>query len=139
MAELDNLSQRYIKIKGRGQTRNFYYRGNYDQRSYQNRYSSDSGDRRISLVVEYNMDKIIGIDQGIIKSIEVILEEETLEEISNQIGIIEDRIIEADTEEIIEMIIMKEVELGLGTDNIQIILEGMIETTVGLDQVQELA
>ena len=38
--------------------------------------------------------------------------------------------------EIIEMIIMKEAEVGLGIDNIPII-EGMKEATVGLDQVQE--
>ena len=44
-----------------------------------------------------------------------------------------------DTEGIIEMITLEEVEVGLGTDSIQIILEGMIELVVGLDQVQELA
>ena len=38
-----------------------------------------------------------------------------------------------DREGIIEMIILKEVGVGLGTDNIQVILEGMIETVVGLD------
>ena len=43
-----------------------------------------------------------------------------------------------DTEEIIEMIIMKETEVGLGINNIQIIPEGMINVVVGLDQVQEL-
>ena len=64
-------------------------------------------------VVEYNMDRIIGTDQGIIRTIEVILEEEILEGIFGQI-----RIIEVDIEEIIETIIMKEVEVGLGIDNI---------------------
>ena len=34
--------------KRRGQMRNFYDKCNYDQRSYQNRYRSDSRDRRIS-------------------------------------------------------------------------------------------
>ena len=42
-----------------------------------------------------------------------------------------------DTEEIIEMIIMKEVEVGLGIDSFPITPEGMIEAVVGLDQVQE--
>ena len=43
-----------------------------------------------------------------------------------------------DIEEIIEMIITKEEEVGLGIDNIQIIPDGVIEVVVGLDQVQEL-
>ena len=42
-----------------------------------------------------------------------------------------------ETEEIIEMIIMKEVEVGPGIDNIQITPEGMTEVIVGLDQIQE--
>ena len=38
-------------------------------------------------------------------------------------------------EVIIEITILEEVEVGLGKDNIQIILEGMIEViAVGLDQ-----
>ena len=36
------------------------------------------------------------------------------------------------------MIIMKEVEGGIGIDNI-LIIEGMMKATVGLDQVQEPA
>ena len=63
----------------------------------------------------------------------MILEEEISEGICNQI-----KIIEVDIEEIIEMIIMKEVEVGVGRESIQIIPEGMIEVVVGLDQVQEL-
>ena len=43
-----------------------------------------------------------------------------------------------DTEVIIEMIILEEVGVGLETDNIQIISEGMIEAVVGIDQIQEL-
>ena len=38
-------------------------------------------------VVEYNMDRITETDQGIIRTIEVILEEDILEIISNQIKI----------------------------------------------------
>ena len=36
------------------------------------------------------------------------------------------------------MKVMKEVEVGLGMDSIPIILEGMTEVTIGLDQVQDL-
>ena len=91
------------------------------------------------LVVEYNMDRMTETDQGIIKIIEVISEEEILGGICNQIRILEVRIIVVDIEGIIEMIIMKEVEVGLGIGNIQIIPEGMIGVTVGLGQVQEQA
>ena len=53
---------------------------------------------------------------------------------------IEVNILEEDIETIIEMTILEEVEVGLGTDNIQVILAEMIEVAaVGLDQVQELA
>ena len=83
-------------------------------------------------LVEYNMDRITETDQGIIRTIEEILEEEILKEIYNEI-----KIIEVDTEEIIEMIIMKEVEVDLGMDNISIIPEQMIEEVGGLDQLQE--
>ena len=69
-------------------------------------------------VVEYNMDRIIEMDQGIIRTIGVNLEEEICCQI---------KIIEVDAE----------VEVGLGIDSILIILEGMIESTVGLDQIQE--
>ena len=86
--------------KGRGQTRNLYETHSYDQRNYQNRYRSNSGD---------------------------------------QIQVIEDKTTEMDIEEIIEMIIMKEVGVGLEKDNLQITSEGMTEViVVGLDQIQEL-
>ena len=63
----------------RGQTRNFYDRCNNSQRNYQNRYRSNSGDRRIHLVVEYSIDKITEIALGIIKTIGMNLGEEILE------------------------------------------------------------
>ena len=44
-----------------------------------------------------------------------------------------------DAEEITEMVIMKEVEVGLGIGYIHIIQEGMREVIVGLDQVQDPA
>ena len=66
----------------------------------------------------------------------MILEEESLEEISNQIRVAEVKIIQVDIEEIIEMIIMKKAEVGLGIDNI-LVIELTTDATVGLDQVQE--
>ena len=89
-------------------------------------------------VVGYSMDRMKETGEGIIRIIEVILQEEISEEICNQIEITEVKIVEVDTEEIIEMIITKEAEVGLGIDSIQIIPEGMIEVIVGLYQVQEL-
>ena len=52
--------------KGRGQTRNFYNKCNYDQRNYQNRYRLNSGDRRIKFSGR-SKDRIIEVDQGITK------------------------------------------------------------------------
>ena len=75
-------------------------------------------------VVEYNMDRIIETDQGVIITIEVTLEEGILEEICDpQIRNIEVKILEVDTEGIIAMLIMKEVGVGLGIGDIQIIPE----------------
>ena len=51
-------------------------------------------------VVGYNMERITDTDQGIIRTIEVIIEEEILEEICNQIRLIEVKVIEVDIEEI---------------------------------------
>ena len=81
------------------------------------------------------MDRITETDLGIIRTTEVISEAEIFEGICNQIRIIEVKIIEVDAEEIIEMIIMNEVGVGLGIDNIQIIPEQTIEVVAGLDQV----
>ena len=47
-------------------------------------------------VVEDNMDRIVEMDKGIIGTIEVTLEDEILEEISEQIRITEVKIIEVD-------------------------------------------
>ena len=49
------------------------------------------------------------------------------------------QILEVDIEEILEMTTLEEVEVGLGTDNIQVILEEMTEVVVvGQDQTPEL-
>ena len=61
------------------------------------------------------------------------------ETILEECKIIEVRIIEVDTEVIIETTILEEVEVSLEKDNIRAILEGMTEAVaVGEDQVREL-
>ena len=93
-------------------------------------------------VVEYNMDRMTETDKGIIRTVEVIFEDEILERICSQISpvwqITGVKIIEVDIEVVMEMIIVKEVEVALGIDSIPMILEGMIEVIVGLDQAQKL-
>ena len=71
--------------------------------------------------VEVSMDKIIEDDSIMSETMEMIIEEI----ISEIYKIIEVRILEVDTKRIIEMIILEEVGVDLGTDNIQIITEGM--------------
>ena len=78
------------------------------------------------------MDKIIEEDCIMLITIEMIIEEM----ISEMCKIIEVKILEMDTEGIIETIILEEAGVGLGTDNIQIISGGMIVVVVGLDQVK---
>ena len=61
------------------------------------------------LMAEYNLDRVMKTDLGIIRTIEVTLEEEILEVVCNpQIRIIEAKTLELDTEGIIETLIMKE-------------------------------
>ena len=78
--------------KRRGQTRKTYNRCHYGQRNYQNRYRPNSGDRRISFSSRIQYGQNTEIDQGMIKTIGMILEEKILEGISEQIRIIEHRI-----------------------------------------------
>ena len=84
-----------------------------------------------NLVVESNMDRIVEVDQGMDKTIGMTLGEETLEAMQGciKIKISEDQIIEVDIEEIIEVIIMKEIGVGLQKGHTQTILE-MIEVIV---------
>ena len=133
MVRISSLSLRYIKV--RGQTRNCYDL-NYDQRSYQNRNRSNSEDRRISFSgrIEYgqNYRDRPRYNQNYRGDF-------SLEEMCDlQIRFIENTIIEVDTEETIEMIIMIELGVGQKTDNTQTIPAGMTEVVLGLDQVQEL-
>ena len=84
--------------------------------------------------VEVSTDRIIGEDHDMLIIIEMILRETILVKCE----IIEVNILEVDIEIIIEMTTLKEVEVGLGKVNIQVILEGMPEIVVlGQDKVQE--
>ena len=112
--------------KRRGQTRNYY-----DQVNYQNRYRSNSGVGECYLGVDLSMDRIIEEDCNMLIIIEMTLEEDIL----GKHKIIEVRILEVDIEAIIEMTILEEVEIGLGKDNTQVILKGMIKVVV-VDQDQ---
>ena len=74
------------------------------------------------LLVEFSVDKIIEIDQGMNKAIGMMLEWEVLEEMWECIKTrtLEDRIIEVDIEETIGMKIMKEVGVWLEKGNIKV-------------------
>ena len=71
VAARNNGNNRQFKHKiyqsrRRGQSRNFYDSHNYDRGNYQNRYRSNSRDRRIQFSgqsrVDQGMNKIIGYD-----------------------------------------------------------------------------
>ena len=72
------------------------------------------------------MDKIIGEDQVTSIIIEMTLDETILENCK----ITEVRILEVDIEGITETITLEEVEVGLGTDKIQVILTEITEVVV---------
>ena len=88
---------------------------------------------------EFNLTGKAEVDQCMNK----IIEEETLEAILGQIRISEDRIAEENTEVIIEMIVTTEREVGIGLEKghfheiIVVIMEGMIEVQVIVDQDQD--
>ena len=66
--------------KRRGEMRNVYCRFDYDQRNYKNIDQIVEKGEYHSLV-EYNMNKVIEIDLGIIRTIEMILGKKMLKEI----------------------------------------------------------
>ena len=82
--------------------------------------------REWHLGVELCMDRII--DEGC--NMLIIIEMTLGEKILGKHKIIEVSIIEVDIETIIEMKILEVVEVGLGEDNTQVILEGMIRAVV---------
>ena len=83
--------------------------------------------------VVISMDRVI--EEDYIMSISIEMTTEGI--ILGIYKIIEVKILEMGTEGNIEMIILEQVGVDLGTDNIQIISEGMTEVVIGLDQVQE--
>ena len=70
---------------------------------------------KYNLVVESNMDRIIEVDQGMDKALGITLGEEILEAVQGhiKIKISKDLLKEVKIEEIMEVIIMKEVGVGL--------------------------
>ena len=94
-----------------------------------------------NLVVEFSADKIIEVDQGMNKTTGMTIGEEILEVMQEciRIRILEDRIREVDTEEIIGMKIIKEVGVDLGKGHIQATVTGMtgVVVIVGKGQHQE--
>ena len=112
--------------KRRGQTRNFY-----DRCNYQNRYRKIV-EIEYNLVVEFNMDRIIEVDQAMDKALGMTLGEEILEAMQEhiKIKISKDRIIEVDIKETTEMIIMKEIAVGLEKGHIWVISEKMMGVVV---------
>ena len=119
---------RIYQGKWRGQSRY-----NYDQGNYQNRYRSNSRDRRTSFRCRGQYRQNYREDHVML----IIIEKTTGKTILEKCKITEVNILEVDIEGIIEMTTLKEVEVGLGTHNIQVTLEGMTEVIVGQDQVQE--
>ena len=114
--------------KRRGQVRNYY-----DQDRYQNRYRSNSEDRRMSYRGRAQCGQTIEEGCTMIKTIEVTLGDEILEEHK----IIKLRILEVDMEVTLEMITLEEVEVGLEKDSTQVTSEEIREVVVDQDQVQE--
>ena len=85
------------------------------------------------------MDKITEVVQGMWKAIEMTLGENISEVMQEhiRIRILEDRIIEVDTEEIIGMKFFIELGVGLGKGHIQVISEGMTGIVVRVGQGQD--
>ena len=76
------------------------------------------------------------LERGLFYERPIIIEMTLGEAIVETSKIKEVKVLEVDIEGNIEMTILEEVEVGLGTDNIKIISEGMVEVVVlGLDQV----
>ena len=130
--KINRLSQRYIKVNREDNQYiimiNVIIKIGIDQIVEKEGHHSE---------VEVSMDRTTGEDHITIIIIEmtIIIEETILEKCKTT----EVKILEEDIEAIIETTTLKEVEVGLGKDSIQVILEGMTEIViVGLDQVQEL-
>ena len=132
--QTNSLNQKYIKAKGQAKQEisitDITVRIDIDQ-------MVEIGES--NLMVEFSMEKITEVDQGMEKAIGKTLGEEILEAIwgDMKIRILEDRIIEVDIEEIIGMRIMKEEGLCLEKGLIQVTSEGMTEVIVTVGQGQD--
>ena len=113
--------------KRRGQSRNYC-----NQVNYQNRYRLNSGDRQASFRGRGQYGQNYRGRPQYANIYRMTLGETILEKCKT----IEVKILEVDIDVIIEITTLEEVEVGLGKDNIQVILEG-ITVAVGLDQAQE--
>ena len=134
---ISSLNLRYINANEEGQTGNFYDH-NYDQRNYQNRYRSHSGDRRISFSgriqyrqnylnrPRYNQNYRGDLKRGSFRG--------NLQSNQNNQG----QNYRGGYRRDYRKIITKVAEVSLGIYDIQIIPEGMRKVVVGVDQVQEL-
>ena len=118
--------------KRRGQGRNFYDKCNYDRRNYQNRYRSNSKDRRIQYGQNrsrprYEQNYTNNYRRG------------NFSDNVRMYQILEDRIVGEDIEEIIGMKIITEKEVEVGPEKgIQtIIAEGETGVVVIVDQGQD--
>ena len=112
--------------KQRGHSRNSYDLHNYDRWNYQNKYRSNSGERRI----QFNR-------QGRGRpSMNKIIEEEILEAKQGHIKILEDRIAEENIEVIIGMKVTAEREVGIDLEkgHFQEIIVVIIERTIKFEQ-----
>ena len=114
--------------KRRGQSRNYY-----EQDRYQNRYRSNSGDRRMSYRdrVKYGQ-KYRGRSQY-----DPNYKSDFRRGILEEHKIMEVRILEVDIEVTLEMTTLEEVDAGPEKDSIQVILEEMNKIVLGPDEVQE--
>ena len=114
---------RFTKAKEEGQSRNFYDSHNYDRGNYQNRYRSNSGDRRIQFSRQ-RWDKL-RYEQNYRRW-------KFWRQCKGYIKILEDRTLVENIEAIKGMKITVERERGVGPEKdhfqgIIIIIEGMIE------------
>ena len=116
--KISSLSLRYIKVNEKDKQEISMIKIIMIKEITRNRYRSNSeGEHHIE--VEVSMDKDIEED-----CIALIIREMTLDDnILEKHEITENKIIEVDKEGIIEMIIFKDVGLGLGIDNTEIISE----------------
>ena len=106
-------------------------RNYYDQGNYQNRYRSNSGDRRMSFRCRVQYGQNYRGRLHYVNNYRNDFRRENFRGMQNY----RSQILEVDIEVSIETKTLEEIEVGLGKDNIQVILEGMIKSVV-VDQGQ---